>query len=329
MREILYAEALVEALRHQLAKDDRVHLIGQYFLGLTPHRQMMARLRDDYPDRVYYPPIAELGYVGTAIGAAVAGLRPIVDIATASFIFQAFPQVVNEAANVHYMSGGQTSVPMVFHFNHGIRGGGAPQHSHSPQAMLWNTPGLENMAPSTPRDLKGLVNTAVRSDNPTAWIDHVLLFDSVGSVPEDDEFAIPFGEADVKREGTDVTLVASSWMVTKALEAAELLAADGVEAEVVDLRTLVPLDEETILESVARTGRLVVVDECHRRCGVAAEIVSVVAENVCDELESAPVRVTAADVPIPFSPPLEQHVGPTTAKIVAAVESITGVGSGA
>lgn len=324
MREMLYAEALVEALRHQLATDERVHLLGQYFLGLTPHREMMARLRDDYPDRVYYPPIAEVGYVGTGIGAAMAGLRPIVDIATASFIFQAFPQIVNEAANVHYMSGGQTKVPMIFHFNHGIRGGGAAQHSHSPQAMLWNTPGLEIMAPSTPRDVKGLVMTAAASDNPTAWVDHVRLFDTRGTVPDEDDFAIPFGVGEVKRAGTDVTLFASSWMVQRTLEAADLLTGHGIDAEVVDPRTLAPLDEAVILDSVAKTGRLVVVDECHRRCGVAAEIMSVVTENAFGELQAPPIRVTTADVPVPFSPPLEEHIEPTTDKIVAAALTVTG-----
>jgi pyruvate dehydrogenase E1 component beta subunit len=324
MPEMLYAEALVAALRHQLATDDRVHLLGQYFLGLTEHRALMAQLRDEYPDRIYFPPIAEMGYVGTAIGAAIAGLRPIVDIATASFIFQAFPQIVNEAANIHYMSGGQTRVPMVFHFNHGIRGGGAAQHSHSPQAMLWNTPGLEIMAPSTPQDVKGLVKTAASTDNPTAWVDHVRLFDVTGPVPDDDDFAIPFGKADIKRPGRDITIVATSWMVQRALEAAEDLAGHGVDVEVVDPRTLVPLDETAILGSVAKTRRLVVVDECHRRCGVAAEVLSVVVEQAFGELEAPPMRVTTADVPVPFSPPLEEHVEPTTAKIVDAVLSTTG-----
>jgi pyruvate dehydrogenase E1 component beta subunit len=324
MQELLYAEALVAALRHQLATDDRVHLLGQYFLGLTKHRGLMAELRDEYPDRIYFPPIAEMGYVGTAIGAAIAGLRPIVDIATASFIFQAFPQIVNEAANIHYMSGGQTRVPMVFHFNHGVRGGGAAQHSHSPQAMLWNTPGLEIMAPSTPQDVKGLVKTAVSTDNPTAWVDHVRLFDVTGPVPDDDDFAIPFGEADIKREGRDITIVATSWMVQRALEAAEHLADRGVDVEVVDPRTLVPLDEAAIVGSVVKTRRLVVVDECHRRCGVAAEVLSLVVEQVFGELEAPPVRVTTADVPVPFSRPLEEHIEPTTAKIVDAVLSVVG-----
>ena len=269
MRRMLYAEAVVEVLRRSVEGDDRVHLMGQYFLGLTPHRTMVGDLYRQYPDRVYFPPIAELGYVGAGIGAAIAGLRPIVDCATASFTFQAFAQILNEAANIHYMSGGQTSVPMVIHYNHGVRGGGAAQHSHSPQAMMWNTPGLEIVTPSNPADLIGLVLTAVASDNPTIWVDHVRLFDTEGEVPENID-PIPFGKAAIPREGTDLTVFASSWMVHRSLEAAELLASEGISVEVVDPRTLVPLDEEAILRSVAKTGRLLVVDECLMRCGVGS-----------------------------------------------------------
>jgi pyruvate dehydrogenase E1 component beta subunit len=323
MTDILYSEALVQVLRESLEKDDNVHLMGQYFLGLTPHREMMHAVREAFPDRLYYPPIAEVGYVGAGIGAAMAGLRPIVDVATASFIFQAFPQVVNEAANIHYMSGGKTKVPMVFHFNQGIRGGGAAQHSHSPQAMLWNTPGLEIIAPSSPADVLGLVRTAVASDNPTAWVDHIKLFDVVGPAPEDPNYTIPFGVADIKKPGTDVTIVATSWMVQKSLKAAEILDSKGVNAEVLDPRTLVPLDEEAILESAVRTKRLVVADECHRRCGVGAEIAATVAEHAFGELEAPIRRVAADDVPVPFSPPLEEYIEPTIDKIVAAALDVT------
>ncbi|MGH3224832.1 MAG: alpha-ketoacid dehydrogenase subunit beta, partial [Streptosporangiaceae bacterium] len=214
----------------------------------------------------------------------------------------------------------KTRVPMVFHFNHGVRGGGASQHSHSPQAMLWNTPGLEIMAPSSPADVLGLVRTAVASDNPTAWVDHVRLFDTSGEVPDGDH-AIPFGVADVKRSGSDVTIVASSFMVVRSLAAAATLAAEGIDAEVVDLRTLVPLDERAILESIAKTGRLVVVDECHRRCGVASEIVALVAEQALGDLRAPIRRVVTADVPIPFSPPLERYVEPTEDKILDAVRA--------
>jgi len=325
---MLYAEAVVEALRRSVEGDDRVHLMGQYFLGLTPHRTMVGDLYRQYPDRVYFPPIAELGYVGAGIGAAIAGLRPIVDCATASFTFQAFAQILNEAANIHYMSGGQTSVPMVIHYNHGVRGGGAAQHSHSPQAMMWNTPGLEIVTPSNPADLIGLVLTAVASDNPTIWVDHVRLFDIEGEVPENIE-PIPFGRASIPREGTDLTIFASSWMVRRSLEASELLASEGISVEVVDPRTLVPLDEEAILRSVAKTGRLLVVDECHLRCGVGAEIAATVAEHAYGDLLAPIRRLATLDVPVPFSPPLEQYVEPTTAKILAAARSVTGVQSGA
>jgi pyruvate dehydrogenase E1 component beta subunit len=289
---------------------------------------MVGDLYRQYPDRVYFPPIAELGYVGAGIGAAIAGLRPIVDCATASFTFQAFAQILNEAANIHYMSGGQTSVPMVIHYNHGVRGGGAAQHSHSPQAMMWNTPGLEIVTPSNPADLIGLVLTAVASDNPTIWVDHVRLFDIEGEVPENIE-PIPFGRASIPREGTDLTIFASSWMVRRSLEASELLASEGISVEVVDPRTLVPLDEEAILRSVAKTGRLLVVDECHLRCGVGAEIAATVAEHAYGDLLAPIRRLATLDVPVPFSPPLEQYVEPTTAKILAAARSVTGVQSGA
>ncbi len=322
MRELTYGQALVEGLRELIETDDRVHILGQYFLGLTPQRALVGELAADYPDRFYYPPIAELGYVGTAIGAAMAGMRPIVDIATASFMFQAFAQIINEAANIHYMSDGQTKVPMVFHFNHGVRGGGAAQHSHSPQAMLWNTPGIEIMLPSTPYDVKGLLKTAAQTENPTAWGDHVKLFMIKGDVPGED-YSIPFGVADIKRKGADVTIVATSLMVQRSLAAAEKLAKDGVDVEIVDPRTIVPLDEDAILESVAKTGRLVVVDECHMSCGVGAELAARVAEKSFSYLKAPIKRVMTADVPIPFSPKMEQYIEVTEEKIIQAVKEVT------
>jgi pyruvate/2-oxoglutarate/acetoin dehydrogenase E1 component len=319
--EATYAEGMARGLRESLADDPRVFLMGQYFFGLTRHRSLTVELREAFPDRVWDPPIAEVGYVGTGIGAAISGLRPIVDVATASFIFQAFSQVVNEAANIRYMTGGQTAVPLVIHINHGVRGGGAAQHSHSPQAMLMNTPGLQIVTPSTPRDVRGLIRAAVQSDDPVVWADHVRLFDVTGDLPDEPE-TIPLGVADVKRRGRDVTIVATSLMVQRALAAAESLAAEGIEAEVVDPRTIVPLDRAAILESVGRTHRLVVVDECHRSCGVGAEISAIVAEEAFDELRAPIRRVVTEDVPIPFSRPLEETVEPNEAKIVAAVRSI-------
>ncbi|MGH2380587.1 MAG: alpha-ketoacid dehydrogenase subunit beta [Candidatus Limnocylindria bacterium] len=321
--EITYAEAMARGLRRALESDDRVRLMGQYFFGLTPHRTLLASVRDDFPDRIWFPPISEIGYVGTGIGAAISGLRPIVDIATASFIFQAFSQVVNEAANIRYMTGGQTSVPIVFHVNHGLRGRGAPQHSHSPQAMLWNTPGIKIMLPSAPADVYGLLRTALESDDPVFWADHVRLFDVTGPVPDAWE-PIPFGVADIKRHGTDVTIVATSYMVQRSLRVAEALVSGGISVEVVDPRTLVPLDLDTILASVSRTGRLVVVDECHRSCGVGAEIAALVAEHAFDSLLGPIRRVATLDVPIPFSPPLESFVGPSEERIRDAVMAAVG-----
>lgn len=321
MREITYAEGMARGLTEVLEADDRVRLMGQYFFGLTEHRAKTVRIREQFGERIWDPPIAEVGYVGTGIGAAISGLRPIVDVATASFIFQAWSQVVNEAANVRYMTGGQTSVPMVIHVNHGIRGRGAAQHSHSPQAALWNTPGIRIMLPSSPRDVRGLIHTAVADDNPVFWADHVRLFDVVGPAPDEPE-AIPFGVADIKRAGTDVTIVATSRMVVVSLEAAAELERLGISAEVVDPRTIVPLDLDAILNSVGKTGRLVVVDEGHRAAGVGAEIAALVAEEAFDALRAPIRRVATLDVPIPFSPTLEEHVEPTVAKIVAAARDV-------
>ena len=321
MRELTYAEALVESLDEVLQDDPRVHVIGSYFLGLSPRRVLLERLRQKFPTRMFDPPIAELGFCGIAVGAAMAGLRPIVDITTASLAFQAWPQIVNEAPNARYMSGGQLAVPVVFHLLHGIRGHGAAQHSHSPQAMLWNTPGLEIMLPASPADVKGLLKTAVASNNPTVFVDHGKLFELKGLVPQGD-FRIPYGVAYVKRPGRDVTVVATSFMVSRALAAAEALARDGIDVEVVDPRTLVPLDEASILASVRKTGRLVIADECHLRCGVAAEISAIVAERAFPYLKAPIRRVATADVPIPFSPKLEAFIEPTQEKIEAAIRSV-------
>lgn len=321
MREITYAEAMVEGLDEVMAGDDRVSLIGSYFLGLSPRRVLLKTLQEKYPTRVFDPPIAEAGYCGLGIGAAMAGERPIVDVATASFLFQAFAQVVNEAANARYMSGGQLAVPIVFHMLHGIRGGGGAQHSHSPQAMLWNTPGLQIVLPSSPRDVKGLLKTAVASDNPTIFVDHVKLFETTGPVP-DGNYSVPFGKANVARQGGDVTIVATSYMVHRALKAAEMLARQSILAEVVDLRTLVPLDKEALLASVAKTGRLVLADEGHRSCGVTSELAAIVADEGFHYLKAPVKRVATPDVPVPFSPPLEKRIDPTEDKIVAAVREV-------
>lgn len=319
MRQLAYHEAKLEALRELMEEDERVHLIGGSFLSLSPHRVNFAAIEKAYPDRVAAPPISELGFCGLATGAAMAGLRPVVDLTTASFLFEAWPQVCNEAANALYMSGGQVRVPVVFHMLHGLRGGGAAQHSGSPQAMLWNCPGLEIVLPSSPRDVKGLLKAAAASDNPTVFIDHTGLFETRGPVPDHDR--IPLGQADVKRAGADVTLIATSLTVHRALGVAETLASEGIDVEVVDPRTLVPFDLDTVMASVEKTGRVVIADETHQSCGVAAEIAARIAETGFDKLKGAIRRVATLDVPIPYSQPLEDAVGPSEERMAQAVRA--------
>lgn len=321
MRKTSYANAIVEALRTSLAEDPRVSLIGSYVLGLGPKRVLMDEIRAEFSDRLYDPPTSEAAIVSIGAGAAMAGARPFVDIGTASFSYVGWSPLVNEAAVAHYMSGGKLRVPVVYHMLHGLRGGGAGQHSSSPQAMMWNAPGLEIVLPSSPYDVKGLIRSAILSDNPTVFINHARLMDIEGDVPEDD-YTIPFGKADIKRAGRDVTVIATSFVVHAALAAAEKLAGEGVEVEVVDPRTLVPLDHATILDSVRRTGRLVIADETHLSCGIASELSAVVAEEGFGFLRAPIVRVTRPDVPTPFSKQLEDAITPTPDKVIAAIRQV-------
>jgi pyruvate dehydrogenase E1 component beta subunit len=251
----------------------------------------------------------------------MAGDRPLINFSTANFTYLAWSQFANDAGAAHHMTNGAVTVPVVFYAMHGVRGGGAAQHSGSPQAMLWNCPGLEIVLPSSPADAKGLLVTALRSNNPTFFITHSKLLGVEGLVPEG-PYEIPLGRAEIKRPGRDVTIVATSYMVVVALAAAEALARDGIEAEVVDPRTLVPLDEDTILASVARTGRVVIVDECHLRCSTASEIAATIAEKGFTTLKAPPVRVARADVPTPFSAPLEAAVTPDRDKVIKAVRRV-------
>lgn len=318
-----YAAALVDALYDSLADDDRVSLIGSYVLGLGPQRHLMDRLRTDFRDRIDDPPTSEAGAAAVGIGAAMAGMRPFVDLGTAAFSFLAWSQVINEAPVSYYMSGGRIAVPVTFHLLHGVRGGGAAQHSQSPQSMMANAPGLEIVAPSTAADVYGLVRTAFKSNNPTVIASHAKLLGIETEVP-DEKKPIPFGRADIKRRGRDVTVVANSLMVHYSLAAAQSLARDGIDVEVVDLRTLAPLDEDAILESVGRTGRLVVVDECPLRCGFASEVSATVAERGFDLLKAPIRRVTRPQVPVPYSAPLEAELTPDPVKIEAAVKAVVG-----
>jgi pyruvate dehydrogenase E1 component beta subunit len=316
-----YAEAIVDALRTSLREDSSVSLVGSYILGLGPKRVLMDEIRAEFPNRVYDPPTSEAAVVSLGAGAAMAGARPFVDMGTASFAYVGWSPLVNEAAVAHFMSGGQVRVPVVYHMLHGLRGGGAAQHSGSPQAMLWNAPGLEIVLPASPYDVKGLIRSAIRSDNPTVLVNHARLMNLEGEVPEQDYF-IPFGKADIKRAGQDVTIVATSFVVHAALAAAEELAKEGIEVEVVDPRTLVPLDRDTILDSVGRTGRLVIVDETHLSCGVASEISAIVAEEGFSALRAPILRVATPDIPVAFSKPLEDAITPTADKVAEAVRRV-------
>jgi len=320
-----YAAALVDALHDGLRTDPRVSIIGGYVLGLGPQRTLTDRLKQDFPDRVFDPPTSEAGNAAVGVGASMAGMRPFVDLGTGSFSYLAWSQITNEAAVAHYMSNGRLTAPVTFHLLHGIRGGGAPQHSQSPHAMLWNAPGLEIAAPSTAADAYGLIRTALASPNPTLVVSHAKLLGIETEVPEQ-KSPIPFGRADIKRRGRDVTVVATSLMVHYCLAAAETLAKEGIDVEVVDPRTLVPLDEKTILDSVSRTGRLVAVDECPLRGGIASEIAATVAERGFRYLKAPIVRVTRPDVPVPYSLPLENFVTPDAEKIAAAVRRVLTAG---
>jgi acetoin:2,6-dichlorophenolindophenol oxidoreductase subunit beta len=321
MAKLSFAQALVDGLRDSLKADPRVSLIGSYVLGLGPQRHLMDGLRAEFRDRIVDPPTAEAGAAATGIGAAMAGMRPFVDLGTGSFSFLAWSQIINEAAISYYMSGGRIPVPVTFHLLHGVRGGGAAQHSHSPQSMMCNAPGLEIVAPSNASDAYGLVRAAFQSNNPTVIVSHAKLLGTEMEVAADRP-AVPIGKADVKRKGRDATIVANSLMTQYALAAAEKLAAEGIEAEVVDLRTLVPLDEKTILESVGRTGRLVVVDESPLRCGIASEVSATVAEHGFGLLNAPVARITRAHVPVPYSGPVEAAITPDADKIAAAVRKV-------
>jgi 2-oxoisovalerate dehydrogenase E1 component len=326
-RELTFAEALVEGIEQLMEEDEELIVIGSYLLGLGPWRVHYDRLRERRGERILDPPIAELAFCGVGLGAALARLPTLVDIGTASFGFQALPQIANEAANAISMSGGRLRVPVVFHFLHGLRGGGGAQHSHSLQAMLWNTPGLQIMLPSTPADVKGLLRTAFASESPTVFADHSKLMTLSGPVPIEPR-AIPFGAAAVRRPGVDATVVATSYAVQHALAAADLLADEGIDVEVIDPRTLVPLDADAIVGSVARTGRAVVVDETHRSCGVAAELAAIIAEQAFGSLRAPVRRVAVPDVPIPFSRTLERELEISPERIAAAVRGVVGSGPG-
>lgn len=321
VKTMSYAEAVLTALGDAMASDDRVNLIGRPF-SLGPTRVLAQGLKEKFPDRVHEPPTSEAVNAAVGAGAAMAGARPFVDLGTGAFSFLAFSQIVNEAAVCNYMSGGRLQSPVVYHVNHGVRGAGAPQHSHDMHPYVWNTPGLQIILPSTPNDAYGLLRSALASPNPTFMMSHFKLATTMGDVRIGE--SIPLGLSEVKRQGSDVTIIAVSLMVHAALEAAELLAAVGCNAEVIDVRSLTPLDEAGLLESVGRTGRVVVVDEAPLHGGVASGIAGMIADRGFASLKAPIRRVARPDTPIPASSAMENFLVPTSEDIKSAVLSIMG-----
>lgn len=318
-----FATAMLDALAYSLEGDSSVTVLGawSFIMDRGLPREQEAMFFSRFGDRLIDPPTSESVVAALATGAAAAGMRPFVNFGTSSFAFEAWNQMINEAGNARYMSNGQLSVPLVFHMFCGIRGGGAAQHSQSPQAMFANAPGLELVLPSTPADAQGLLRSAIRSNNPTLFLTHTRLLQWQGETPEGD-FSVPFGVSDVKRTGRDITVVATSLMVREALAAADRLALEGIEVEVVDPRTIIPLDIGTICRSIEKTGRLIVVDEAVATCSVASEIVTQVAEHALHALVAPPVRVARPSAPVGYAPTLEEAVRPDAGKIVAAAKKL-------
>jgi len=326
-RELTFAQAVNEALAQEMRRDERVVVIGEDVAEAGTPFKVLAGLVDEFgPERVIDSPISEAGITGIGVGAAMTGMRPVVDIMFGDFLTLAMDQVVNQAAKVHYMSGGKLRVPMVVRTTMGATRRSAAQHSQSLHAWVSHVPGLKVALPATPADAKGLLTTAIRDDGPVVVFEDKMDYQVCGPVPEG-EHAVPLGVAEVRREGIDVTLVATSSMVRVALAAAELLEGDGIDAEVVDPRTMVPLDVETLVASARKTSRAIVIDEGYRRYGVTAELASVIAEGAFYDLDAPVRRLGAADVPVPFSPALEDVTVPTPELVAGAARELIRGGS--
>ena len=322
MPEITFVESLRMTLKEEMERDHSLMLIGEDIGRYGGIFGVTKGLQEEFgPHRVRNTPISESAIIGSALGAAMTGIRTVAEIMYIDFTTAAMDQIVNQVAKMRYMSGGKAKIPLVIRTQEGGGRGNAAQHSQSLEALFLHIPGLKIVMPSTPYDARGLLKTAIRDDNPVLFIEHKLLYATKGSVP-DGEYLIPFGQADIKRRGKDVTLAAISYMVTKALKAADRLAEEGIEAEVIDLRTLVPLDFETILQSVHKTNRVVIVHEGCRKGGIGAEIASQIQEEAFDYLDAPVGRVGALNVPIPYSEPLEQAVIPGEEDIIKAVKKV-------
>lgn len=323
VREITFAQALNEALDYEMSKDPKVVVMGEDVGVYGGIYGVTAGLYDKYgPERVIDTPIAESGFVGTGVGAAATGLlRPVVELMFIDFLGVTFDQIYNQAAKMRYMFGGKAKISMVLRTTCGAGFSAAAQHSQSLHAIFAHVPGLKVVMPSTPYDAKGLLISSIEDDDPVIFIEHKALYAIKGEVPEE-PYSIPLGEADVKREGKDVTIVATAAMVHKSLEVAEKLEKDGISVEVVDPRTIVPLDVDTIINSIKKTGKLVVVDEGYPRCGFATDVAALAVSKAFDSLK-APVKiVTPPATPVPFSPVLESEWIPSSEKIEKAVREI-------
>lgn len=315
-RSTYFTTAMAEGLAEVMREDDRVVVMGED-VAISVIGGTRGLIEEFGPERIVNTPISEATVVGACIGAAAAGMRPVVDMMVGSFFYVAMDQLANQAAKLRYMSGGQVELPIVYFTGTGPSGSAAAQHSENPHPMIMNVAGLKIVMPSTPYDAKGLMIAAVRDNNPVVYFQDAVLGGKRGPVPEG-AYEVPIGVGDVKRQGEDVTIVAIGATVPIALRAAETLAEEGISAEVVDPRTLVPMDHDLILESVAKTGRLVVCDSARLTCSAASEIAATVCERGFDLLKAAPVRVAWEDVPIPFSPVLEKRVLVNEDRVLAA-----------
>jgi pyruvate dehydrogenase E1 component beta subunit len=323
MAVITMRDALNDALREELARDQNVFLMGEEVAEYQGAYKVTRGLLEEFgPKRIIDSPITELGFAGLGVGAAMVGLRPIIEFMTFNFSILATDQIINSAAKMLYMSGGQFKIPIVFRGPGGSAYQVSSQHSQAMESWYAYFPGLKVVMPSTPADAKGLLKSAIRDDDPVIFIEQERMYGMKGEVPEDEDFTIPLGVADIKREGTDATIVARSLLVPTALKAAEELEKEGINCEVIDPRTIRPLDIDTIIESVKKTNRVVVAEESHPFCGVGAEISAEIHERAFDYLDAPVKRVSGADVPMPYAKNLEQLAIPDVPQLIAAVKEV-------
>ena len=327
MHIITFSEAIREAMSEEMRRDPSVFLMGEdvgVFNGVWGVSNGM--LAEFGPERIRDTAISEIAIIGSALGAAMSGMRPIAEIMFGDFLMCAGDQIVNQVAKARFMSGGKANVPLTIRVTSGAPGSAAAQHSQSPESWFMNIPGLKIVVPATPADAKGLLKTALRGQDPVLFFEHKMLYSLKGDVPTDPDFSVPFGQANVLRTGKDVTIIGIGIMVQKALQAAEKLAGEGIDAEVIDPRTLVPLDVQSLINSVAKTGRVVIAHEAHVRSGPGAEIAAVLAERAVEFLDGPILRVGAKNVPLPYSPELEQTVLPGVEDVYQAVRSLCPAG---